>query len=539
MNRLLGIFLATVVWSSIATGQTLSLLNSAIDLPPSGQINVIVKAASIPAEEIKKDSIRTTPLAVSDLTTSPRGTMTLAGNSEYLGMSGQDAYWRSTWQISGLRAGVTEIHLLKLELGKAISVAQLTLRGPADLQVALTGPGFPLHLNRSRCAQIMISSNGSLSKVEPIQSTVVDEKMGQPIPQSSLYLVDRAKNISSSTGGISVTNPLQPLCLQVADDFSNPGKFDGTVTLGSLEKPVLGSFHLTVYFTSWTHRGWGIGCLFLGLVAYFVVAVWSKARSRWTLALLPASRLREEVQQLLVITEDAKKKTGYDFPALLANNANPGSLNTLLGQLSEGNLKNKGLPWKFAIPFAVPDLSSQYQAFLLATGNQVSSLGLIVRWGVMNVVEMWPQVLKLSLQTPGNTALQTLNGLAVGASPPGQLNGQIQQALTTLQTAIQDAQTKLGGAAAGGAPGVTYGIPNPQQLIIQMERLSVFVWIIWAFLTVAVGSCVLVLFNDGFGTTQDLIQCFLWGAGMPAVGQGLGGLSAGSVTSAFSLQVAR
>jgi hypothetical protein len=47
------------------------------------------------------------------------------------------------------------------------------------------------------------------------------------------------------------------------------------------------------------------------------------------------------------------------------------------------------------------------------------------------------------------------------------------------------------------------------------------------------------VFNDGFGTTQDLIQCFLWGAGMPAVGQGLGGLSAASVTSAFSLQVAR
>ena len=539
MNRWLEGFLAVVVFSSMATGQTLSLLNSVIDTPPSGQIDVIVKAGSIPAEEIKKDSISKTPFAVSDLTTSSRGTMTPTGSSEYLGVSGQDAYWRTKWQISGLRAGASETHLLKLEFGKAISVAALTLRGPTDLQVSLTGPGFPLRLDRSRCSEILISSNGSLTKVGPIQSTLVDEKTGQSIPQSSLSLVDEKKTSSTSTGGLSVTNPLQPLCLQVADDFSSPGKFDGNVTLGSMEKSDLGNFHVTVYFTSWTHRLWGIACLFLGLLAYFVLAVWSKARSRWILAVLPAARLREEVTQLLVITEEAKKKTGYTFPVLLADNANPGSLRELLRQLNTQDLKKKGLPWKFAIPFAVPDLSSQYQSFLLATGNQVSSLGLIVRWGVMNVEEMWTLVVELNLQGAGNTALGNLDQLAVGASPPGQLNSQIQQQLSTLQKAIQDAQSTKGGKPAGGAPGVTYGIPNPQQLTIQLERLSVFVWILWALLTVAVGSCVLVLFNDGFGTTQDLIQCFLWGAGMPAVGQGLGGLSAGSVTSAFSLQIAR
>lgn len=540
MNRWLGVSLTAMVFSLIAPGQTVSLLNSSIDTPPNGLINVIVKAGSIPAGEVKKDSMRTTPLVLSDLTPSPRGTLTaVGGGSEYLGASGQNAYWRTTWKVSGLRIGATEVHLLKLELGKAVSITQLTLRGPADLQVSLSGPGIPLRLNRSHCVEILISSNGFLSKVKPIQSTLVDDKTGQPIPQSSLYLVDNANNSSASTAGLGIANPLQPLCLQVAENFSSPGKFDGNVTLGSTEKPDLGNFHVTVYFTSWTYRFYGIGCLFLGLVAYFVVAVWSKARSRWILALLPAARLRDEVTQLLQITESAATSTEYNFPVLLADNANPGSLRNLLGQLSRQNLANKGLPWQFAIPFAVPDLSSQYQSFLLATGNQVASVGLIVRWGVVNVVAMWPQVRTLHLQQAGNTALQILEQLAVGVGPPGQLNAQIQQALTTLQAAIQAAQAAAGGHAVGGAPRVTYGIPTPQQLTVQLEQLSVFIWILWAVLTIGVGACALVVFNDGFGTTADLIQCFLWGAGMPAVGQGLGGLSAGSVTSAFSLQTAR
>ena len=151
-----------------------------------------------------------------------------------------------------------------------------------------------------------------------------------------------------------------------------------------------------------------------------------------------------------------------------------------------------------------------------------------MRWGVTNVVALWPKIAELHLeQTAGTAALQTLDQLATGSCPPGQLTTQIQQALTTLQVAItENAQNALGGQPADGAPTVTYGVPGSHQLTFQLETLSFFVWILWAILTVGVGACVLVVFNDGFGTTQDLIQCFIWGAGMPAVGQGFGGLSA-------------
>jgi hypothetical protein len=536
LNRSLFVLVAGAVFSVVTSAQTsLTLTNATIDAPPSGQINVIVKAAGLKAETVEDGSIGKSQLTVTDLTNTGRAIFTQTGSSEYLGGSGQAAYWRTTWQLAGLGAGASENHLLKLQLDKVTEIAQLALRGPADLQISISSPGFALRLDHSNCAPILISSNGFLSNVKPIQSNLVDEKSSLDIPQTSLYLFDQAGN-RSSANGLIIKNSTQPLCVGVADSFATPGKFDGTITLGSQEKGDLGSFHLTVYFTSASHRLWGILCLLLGLTTYFVITVWVKARSRWISALLPASRLREEVSQLLLITKDAKEKTSYNFPFLLATTPCPGSLNNLFNQLNTQNLAKNGLPWKFAIPFALPDLSMQYQQFLLGIGNQVSSVGLIVRWGLANVVKLWPQVVALHMEAAGNTALQTLDQLAVGAGPPGQLPAQIQQALSTLQAAIQAAQPALAG---GGGPSLTYGVPGSQQLTIQLEKLSVFVWILWAILTVGLGACVLVVFNDGFGTTQDLIQCFLWGAGMPAVGQGFGGLSASSVTSAFSLQVAR
>jgi hypothetical protein len=44
--------------------------------------------------------------------------------------------------------------------------------------------------------------------------------------------------------------------------------------------------------------------------------------------------------------------------------------------------------------------------------------------------------------------------------------------------------------------------------------LSIAGWVLWAFVTLLVGSCALVWFNDGFGIGRDYLQCFLWGIGI-------------------------
>jgi len=532
MNRSLALLLAGTFLSAMAAGQIFTIPNSPVAQPQNGnRVDVIVKVDST-----REKSLPVTPLSVTDLSKNGSETIEQTGEPTYLGGSAQKGYWRTPWQITGLRPGASEVHMLLLRLGKAMDVVPLTIRGPADLQVSVTGPGYPLRLLRSHSAQMRLSTNGVLTHVAPTQATLVEEKSGQPLALNNFDLIDKAGRSAAAPEGLTVAESVQPLYLQVSKDFSKPGKFTGNMNLGSREKPDLGNFVLTVYSTSTKYRLWGVLCLFLGVVTYFVIAVWIKVRSRWILALLPAARLREEASQLLLITEDVQQKTNYTFTVLLAAPGNPGSLRDVLDRLSEQSLTRAGyLPWKFAIPFAVQDLSMQYQSFLLTTGNEVSSFGIIVRWGLASVLTMWPQVMKLGLQAAGNTALQNLDTLGLFSGPSNLLTTQVQAAINALETAISNAQ------AAGGAiqPRTSYGVPGSQQLTVQLERLSIFVWIAWAVLTVAVGSCALVWFNDGFGTSQDLVQCFLWGAGMPAVGQGFGGLSAGSVTSAFSLQIAR
>jgi hypothetical protein len=379
---------------------------------------------------------------------------------------------------------------------------------------------------------VSIATNAALSDLTPRQSTLIND-VGDSLP------IDRLK-ISNTPGGGGRAKVLEnagTVYLVVDPAFQIPGKFVGTVSLSSAEKADLGSFGVSVASTSTDYQLLGLAALFVGLVTYFCIAVWAKGRSRQILAALPAARLRDEVTQLVLIAKDAETKTKYTFKTLLAPAGNPGSLLDVLAQLDPQALKKNGfLPWTIGVPFASQDLSTSYQSFLLVTAARVSSFTLVVRWGLTTVVAMWPQVLKSSVQPAGQNALKLLDGLVdTSMGPPDSLRPQIQSTISALQTAITAANPALGGGASSGG----YGISGTQQLTVELERLSAFVWILWAVLTLFVGSCTLIWFNDGFGTSQDLVKCFLWGVGMPAVAGGFGALSASSVTSAFSLQTAR
>lgn len=532
MHRSLPLLPAWAAFSAVAAAQTFTIANSPVVPVPNGNhVDLIIKVDSI-----KDNSLRTIPLSVTDLSKFNGETIAQTAVATYVAGHAQTGFWLATWQTTGVRPGATETHLLKLELGKFMDVVPFTIHGPAVPEVAMNGPGVPLRLRWSHCAQIRLSSTGVLTHVKTTQSTLVEDKSGQPLPLTKLDLVDLAGGSASAPEGLTLKEQVQPLCVQIAQDFSAAGKFSGNVSLGSREKPDLGTFTLTVYSTARKYQLGGVVCLFLGLVTFFVFAVWAKARSHWILALLPATRLREEASQLLSATESVQQRTGYDFPVLLGPVGNPGSLRDVVHRLSEQKLKEAGLlPWKFASPFPTQDQSVQYQSFLQTTGNQISSIAIIVRWGLSSVLAMWPQVENLDLREAGNTALATLDGLGAFSGPAGLLTTQVQSAINTLRAAIAAAQVRAG----GGQPSPTYEVLGSQQLTFQFERLSALVWVAWAVLTLAVGYCALIGFNDGFGTTQDLVQCFLWGVGMPAVGNGFGALSAGSVTSAFSVQIPR
>ena len=523
-------FLLAITWLMPAGAEVFTVLNAGSLAVPaaSERFEILLKA------ETPNGTSVTAPVTVEDLSTSSLVGLKKSGDPAYVGGSGQRGFWRMAWQVSGLAAGASESRAILVKQGAVAEVLPITfMRKPApDVQATVNGPASPLRLSQSRSTGFRIVLHGPVSHVQPTLSTLIDEKSGQVLPRDQIELTD-TPNAPAPNSGLTLQG-IRTVYLRVKPGFDKPGKYSGVVTLSAAEKPDLGSFPLTVYSTNAGSRAIGIFLIASGLLIYFLMAVRAKNRAKRIQAELPAARLREEVQRLLSTTRSVQQRTRYVFPSLLAAPPAPGSLHTLDAQLAESNLDAKGfLPSKWTSAFGATDLSIQYQSFLQVASNQINALSMIVSWGIATVEKTWPEVVRLNLQAAGNSALVALDGFATFSGTPDMLRGQIQATLSALQSAISRS------GALGGASLVVQGTATPRELTIQLEQLSGEVWVIWALLTIFTGACVLVFFNSGFGTPQDLIQCFLWGVGVPSVAQGFGALNANAITSSISLPVAR
>jgi hypothetical protein len=528
--RLTRTLFAIVVCATPAGAQVFTVVNSsALSLTPGhSDLEVYFKVAT------PEGTPATTPIAIKDLTKSFVD-FTPLGSPTYEGGNGQTGFWRTAWQVTNLKEGVSESRALLVTQGKATEIVPVTFSRKAepDFQATVTGPGAAVRLGQGRTAEIRIVWRGPPTRAIPSLSTLADDKTGHTLQCDWLELVS-APDAQSGTDGIALGKLTNTVYLRIKPGFDEPGKYMGNVSLSTPEKPDLGNFALTVYSTNTWARTKGVVLIAAGLAVFFSFAVWAKSRSKRIQAILPAARLSEEVARLIGATEEAKTTTGYAFISLLANVPATGSLRTLAGQLKEAALDARGfLPPKLASPFAAPDLSAQYQSFLLVASNQVNALGQIVSWGIASVERMWPDVVRLHLEAAGTTALVGLDGLANFGGPPEMLRSQIQTILTALENAIAAAHPLGGGALP------VQGTPTSRQLTVELEELSAVVWAAWAALTIFTGACALVLFNDGFGTGPDMVQCFLWGVGLPSVANGFGALSASSVTSTFAVQIPR
>ena len=61
--------------------------------------------------------------------------------------------------------------------------------------------------------------------------------------------------------------------------------------------------------------------------------------------------------------------------------------------------------------------------------------------------------------------------------------------------------------------------PTPGQLRMEIAKIALLAWSFLAVVTVLLGSYVLVLSNNGFGSLGDYLLCFLWGVGIPVGAQ--------------------
>ena len=73
-----------------------------------------------------------------------------------------------------------------------------------------------------------------------------------------------------------------------------------------------------------------------------------------------------------------------------------------------------------------------------------------------------------------------------------------------------------------------------EQLTLEIGRVSMMVWLVFALLATLVGTYVLVL-KPGFGLLTDFLMCVAWGFGLPAAGQQFSQSTVANVSTALGI----
>lgn len=469
-----------------------------------------------------------------DVTDDPKGAAPVR-SPESVSAGGARSFWKTEWTVTAANRGARVTRVFLVTTGKLREmVSTVVAFGGADTNVSLVQPTLPVRLPETPTTNFQINAGAALTGVKIVASGLSDRKTGETIPALHLQ-IENASGAATPTEGLTIA-PGASIHLRVLNTFKKSGQFSGPVRLRSNEKEDLGSIDIAVHSTSDEANREGHILLGLGIFTFFIVSVVAKSITRRQLLILPAARLRQEAMLLRASLEQAAETSEYAFPVLLG--PDPNSLATMLTKLQVRELKNAGfLGFGVVIPFTIPDAPvANYQSFLASWTNRLAVQVVVIRTGVDSVISSWPDVIAANVVAAGQAALQTLDSLAVAGGTPELLRGQVQNALTTLRAAINIALARGGAVPASST---LIASPTPQQITVQIEAISVALWILWAVLTFVVGAAALIWFNDSFGTTQDLLQCFLWGVGVPAVAQGFGGLTSSSVSSALSMQVSR
>jgi len=397
-----------------------------------------------------------------------------------------------------------------------------------------------LFLANSRDTEFTVNLKGSpLRGLTACQSTLSEVNTGDLLDERYLnFYLDKDgyhENPQESSNSLTLSAPSTKVHLMVSPDFHSRGVFTGNVVLCSASKASVSTLKLTVNSSSWDIRAFGGFLILAGIMLYVLVSVVLKQRSNQLSALLPASRLVEALQGLRSSTSRVQASSGVSLPVLLGPSHKTHSIEWLISQLSEQQLKNKGfLPSLLPNPFQTSSTGTDYQQFLQGISAQELNLAVIVRDGLEYAMSINPAPDHEAL----STALEQLDKLALEADSTDPMRPKVDAIVNAIEPAA-DPDGLAPRALVTNLQRKLAATHSVHELTVQLERLSVVGWLIWGFASFVMGFLVLILSNHGFGTWQDLSKCFLWGLGVQAAGQGLQGLNPSSAASSFSLQICK
>lgn len=311
-------------------------------------------------------------------------------------------------------------------------------------------------------------------------------------------------------------------------DNPAPGTYASTFTLVANERPEGDKFTTNLYVSSEDLRYAGGFLVLVGVVLAFLVTKVLRQRADRIAMLRPAALLADQLAQLQA---DKKKHRGK----LEGTEA---ALRGLDSELAIGSV-GKYLPGVldfFAAPASVPTAGETYQAFLTRIGNQIGSLSIIVRSGILAADRERKAASNQKMRDIIDKTVADLDALAAAALPlPEAAAVAVRDRLAAMHAELIAAR---GVQSDGGAAPLAIGYSS-ERLAFQSTVLNLGGWAVFALLSALVGIYLLVLRDNDFGQPQDLLACLLWGFGLPVAGQGLSGLSSGGIANSLGVTLTR
>jgi hypothetical protein len=319
----------------------------------------------------------------------------------------------------------------------------------------------------------------------------------------------------------------QQVALRIDDDFTTPGTYTGTVFLTADEGSDTPSFDLTVLSSTNALKWIGTLLILAGVLFSVGMIVVVRQRLMRAEALLPAMALRDVLLRLRDTITRARGTTGA--PAAMKDSL--ARLDEQAGMLTAASLEAKGfIPRKVLSPTRpAADTTAEYRQFLEAAGVTVSVLSVVVGRGLTAAVSRWEE----SDQNHDAVGLALVQLDTAGAK--SETVQAARDEVTRIITAIDTHPVVARALVASGKVRRPPAEPSARELSVHLQRLSGFVWILWALLSCGAGWGALIARNDAFGTAVDLVACFFWGVGVQAAGQGLQQVTPSSVATTLHI----
>ena len=446
--------------------------------------------------------------------------------------------WMLPFRVTGLPAGTTQTRYLAFKVGAVDWALPYQIASPASPTVSWSlkpppaasralgaGEGIPIN--------IAVNGNTPVAGLHLTPLDLIEKATGRPLANVKWGLCKLGDKCTITTIPSLEVGPHDYWIMPTGD--VPPGKYEGTITVASTDKPTGESVGVTLNFSSSQDKFYGFLAILAGLSLGFYVTTFLRRRTDRDQLLIGPAMLRAESDRLrLVLHADSLAKT----PEINAQ------LDALEEALSESRLELAGLPPKIPIPW--PANIDRYKTYVDGQTAVLNALRAIVNAGILPLLaarhddEARDGPLNANETGAFDKAMDGIDQIAHWTAPPDPAT--VPATATPYIQAFKDAVEKSRAKnkvrlafAAGAAPSARVArLPSPEQLRIRINEGSLLAWGILGIVTTITGAYVLIFSNQGFGTCLDIVGCLLWGAGLPA-GSALAGSTTGTVSTALNI----